>query len=234
MDSKKKKIVVISSIIIGLVAIAIIVFAAMNAQDAKKNRFLVGSLDIEIQNLDLKKNNTSTRVIMPGDIDVLSFTAANVGTSAALTRHTIDIYWLNNENTVAAINAITEQNASTLLNLYPATMTDDEIMADFNGEKSAKLTPIEVFPTEINKVINGETVTVYGIRYKFVGNTLEGTDPQGVAESTSQDISFKLLLSPQTSYLFQNEPIKIDVVTEGQQYTEEGSGTWTVTDSEGI
>ena len=219
MDSKKKKIVVISSIIVGLIAVAIIVYAAMNAQDEKKNRFLVGSLDIEIQNLDLKKNNTSTRVIMPGDIDVLSFTAANVGTNAALTRHTIDIYWLNTENSVTAINELTEANASTLLNLYPSNMTDAAIM---------------VFPTEINKVINGQTVTVYGIRYKFVGNTLEGTDPQGVAESTSQDISFKLLLSPQTSYLFQNEPIKIDVVTEGQQYTEEGSGTWTVTDSEGI
>jgi hypothetical protein len=234
MDSKKKKIVVISSIIVGLIAIAVIVYAAFQSQDEKKNRFLVGTLDIEIQNLDLKKNNTSTRVIMPGDIDLLSFTAANVGTCDALTRHTIDIYWVNNESSVTAINEVTEQNASNLLYLYPATMTDAEIMEDFNGEKSQKLSPVEVFPTEINKVINGQTVTVYGIRYKFVGNTLAGSDPQGVAESSSQNISFKLLLSPETSYLFQSEPIKIDVVTEGQQYTESGSGTWTVTDSEGI
>jgi len=228
MDSKKKKSLIIALVLVLITAVIIgIAYALLTSSNSKINKIRVGSLDIEIVNLDLKKNNTSTRIMMPGDIDVISWTAENVGTSAALTRHAIDIYWKD----VESINEITEENAENLLILYPSTMTDEEIMADFNGEGTAKL-EVELIPTEVSKEVDGKTV--YGIRYKFVGDTLEGTVAQGVAESTSQDISFKLLLSPRTSYLYQNEPVSIEVVTEGMQYTEEGSGTWTVTDSEGI
>lgn len=229
MENKKTKTLIIIAALLAITVLVIgIAYALFTSSDLKQNKFKVGTLDIQILNLDMKNSsNESTRTLMPGDIDVVSFTAKNVGTMAALTRHTIDIYWKD----VATINEITELNAEELLVLYPSTMTDEEIRADFAGEKTQKL-EVELMPTVVQKEVAGKSV--YGLRYKFVGNTLEGTKPQGVADSDSQDISYKLLLNPQTSYLYQEEPIGIDVVTEGMQYTEEGSGTWTVTDSDGI
>lgn len=235
MEAKNRKTLIVTlTIVITYILVVATTYAIMTTHDQKSNKFVVGSLDIQIQNLDLKKNNTSTRIVMPGDIDTLSWTAKNVGKNTALTRHVLDVYWANTSNSVGQINELTEADASSLLVLYPATMSNEEIMEDYNGTKAHQLTPIEAFPTQVSKVVNGETITVYGIRYKFVGDTLEGTEPQGIASSTSQDISFKVLLSPETSYLYQNQPIKVDVLTEAMQYTEQESGTWTVTDNESI
>lgn len=229
MESKKTKTLIIIAALLAVTVLVIgIAYARLTSSEEKRNRLKVGTFDIQILNLDMKNSsNESTRTMMPGDIDKISFTAKNNGTMAALTRHIIDIYWKD----VETINSITELDASELLVLYPSNLTDEQIRADYAGEKTQKLT-VELMPTAVQKEVNGKTV--YGLRYKFLGNTLEGSKPQGVADSDSQDISFKLLLSPQTSYLYQEEPIGVDVVTEGQQYTEEGSGTWTVTDSQGI
>lgn len=229
MDKKNKKvlIIVLTSMLVCVLIIGLI-YALLTATDNKNNQIRIGSLDIEIVDLDLKKNNTSTRTMMPGDIDIVSWTSSNVGTSTALTRHTIDVYWKDVED----VNALTEADASSLLTFYPSTLSDEEIMADFEGDGSKKISPIEVIPTEVTKQVDGKTV--YGFRYKFLGSTLEGSVSQGVSDISSENISFKLLLNPNTSYLYQNKLIGVDVVTEGMQYTEEGSGTWTVTDSQGI
>ena len=229
MDKKNKKvlIIVLTSMLVCVLIIGLI-YALLTATDNKNNQIRIGSLDIEIVDLDLKKNNTSTRTMMPGDIDIVSWTSSNVGTSTALTRHTIDVYWKDVED----VNALTEADASSLLTFYPSTLSDEEIMADFEGAGSKKISPIEVIPTEVTKQVDGKTV--YGFRYKFLGSTLEGSVSQGVSDISSENISFKLLLNPNTSYLYQNKLIGVDVVTEGMQYTEEGSGTWTVTDSQGI
>ena len=50
------------------------------------------------------------------------------------------------------------------------------------------------------------------------------------------DIAFKLLLSPKTSYLNQGKVVSVKVKAEGMQYTSEGAqdGTWVECDVEEI
>ena len=163
MDSKKKKTLFILLIIILASALIIgIAYALFTSSDSRTNKFKLGTLDIEILNLDMQKIETSTRIMKPGDIDIISWTSNNAGTSAALTRHTLDIYWKD----VADINEITQLDAESLLTLYPSTMTDEEIMSDFNGDGSKKITTETLSPSAIEKEIevDGNRIKVYGIR----------------------------------------------------------------------
>ena len=48
---------------------------------------------------------------------------------------------------------------------------------------------------------------------------------------TEDEISFRLLISPKMSYLFQGKNVSVKVTTEAMQYTESGSGNWTVVDT---
>ncbi|MBR2241570.1 MAG: hypothetical protein IJ890_09415 [Clostridia bacterium] len=241
MMTRKKRIIIISSIVVVAFVIMGIVYAFFGDSVQKINKIKVGSVRIENLNLSLKKSNGETATIIePADIDTLSWTTSNIGTSGVLTRHTLEIYW----------KEATDASANNLLAMYPANMSKEAILEDF-----AKSEPEYQIETEnVSKTESG--VTKYGIKYQFVGDTLNGTDGKEVSKEvnyntsneaildanratddtskTVDEIAYRLILSPQTSYLFQGKQLSIKVTTEAMQYTEDGSENWTVVDVQEI
>lgn len=242
MENKKKKIIIISTIVITSFIIIGIVYALVSGKLNLFGKTTTGSVEIETLNLSLKKTNGSeVNVLEPADINILSWTTKNIGTSGILTRHTLEIYW----------NDETDANANNLLYLYPANMSKEAILADYEkGEESKYLIKTE----KVSKTVNGQVR--YGIKYQFLGDTLDGTDMTGVSkekdynlnnsevtienaktddnESTSDSIAYKILLSPKTSYLYQGKNVSVKVTTEAMQYTEAGSENWKVVDTQEI
>lgn len=242
MENKKKKIIIISTIVITSFIIIGIVYALVSGKLNLFGKTTTGSVEIETLNLSLKKTNGSeVNVLEPADINILSWTTKNIGTSGILTRHTLEIYW----------NDETDANANNLLYLYPANMSKEAILADYEkGEESKYLIKTE----KVSKTVNGQVR--YGIKYQFLGDTLDGTDMTGVSkekdynlnnsevtienaktddnEATSDSIAYKILLSPKTSYLYQGKNVSVKVTTEAMQYTEAGSENWKVVDTQEI
>lgn len=242
MENKKKKIIIISTIVITSFIIIGIVYALVSGKLNLFGKTTTGSVEIETLNLSLKKTNGSeVNVLEPADINILSWTTKNIGTSGILTRHTLEIYW----------NDETDANANNLLYLYPANMSKEAILADYEkGEESKYLIKTE----KVSKTVNGQVR--YGIKYQFLGDTLDGTDMIGVSkekdynlnnsevtienaktddnESASDSIAYKILLSPKTSYLYQGKNVSVKVTTEAMQYTEAGSENWKVVDTQEI
>lgn len=237
MENKKKKAIIITTIVITIFTIIGIAYALVSDNLNLFGKTTTGSVKIETLNLSFKKSNgEEVNVIEPADINTISWTTKNIGTSGILTRHTLEIYW----------NDETDENASNLLYLYPANVSREEILADYeNAEQSKYLIKTE----KVSKEVNGSTR--YGIKYQFVGDVLDGTDMKNISkevnynisdfdsvsddnDATLDNISYKLLLSPKTSYLFQNKNVSIKVTTEAMQYTEDGSENWTVIDTKEI
>lgn len=289
MMNKKKKITIISTIVILSFTIMGIVYALLSDKEELNNKLTVGSVHIENSNLSLRKSNgEETSILEPADIDTLSWTTENVGTSGALTRHTLEIYWKD----------MVEEDANKLLYLYPANISKEAILEDFKNEGK-----LQLHTEKVSKEIDGEIR--YGVKYQFVGDTLNGTDMKDVNkevnynysledigneekneinsdvenneinldtqnsignetnlnedskennksqsleniteeekqkiidknvntddnESNTDEIAFRVLLSPKTSYLFQGKEVSIKVTTEAVQYTEDGSENWTI------
>lgn len=256
--SKKKKIAIISTMVIAAFIVIGIVYALLSDRQTLYNTTVIGSLNIENTAISVKKpNNEDALIWEPADVNTVSWTTENTGTIAALTRHTLEIYWKDD----------TDASASDLLYLYPANVTKEAILEDFKNEKAL---PLET--EKVSKEVNGKTK--YGIRYQFIGDILDATDMVVEIPAEKQDdiikevnynkqvdsnndsnnnsnneatnsiidedintddantlldsIAFKLLVSPQTSYLFQGRELSIKVTTEAMQYTEDGSETWTV------
>jgi len=237
MENKKKKAIIITTIVITIFTIIGIAYALVSDNLNLFGKTTTGSVKIETLNLSFKKSNgDEVNVIEPADINTISWTTKNIGTSGILTRHTLEIYW----------NDETDENANNLLYLYPANVSREEILSDYeNAEQSKYLIKTE----KVSKEVDG--TTRYGIKYQFVGDVLDGTDMKNISkevnynlsdfESTSDDndavldnISYKLLLSPKTSYLLQDKNVSIKVTTEAMQYTEDGSENWSVIDTKEI
>ena len=245
MMSKKKKIAIISSIVIVSFIIIGIVYAFFNDYVSIKNTLRMGTVKIDTLNLTLTKENGTVltgdvKLLEPGDLDTISWTTKNIGTSGVLTRHTLEIMWDEKIN----------ENDLNLLALYPANMKRSAILADYangTGENSKRI------KTTVITKGSGDNLR-YGVRYQFVGDTINGSDGNEVSneknynitdaeivdtaistddtDKTLDEIAFRLLLSPQTSYLFEGKSISIKVVTEAMQYTEDGSANWQVVDTE--
>lgn len=250
MMSKKKKIGIITAIVVASFIIMGIVYALFSDRIQIVNKLKIGTLQIDDLNLTLKKENGDTEdVLEPADLDTISWTTKNVGTSGALTRHILEIYWKDASNT----------NLSDVLYLYPANLSKETILADFqniqDGNASTYVLDTETFTRD---VIGG---TTNGIKYKFVGDRLKGSDNKSVIKDgeqasvaevnynstdttiidtnistddtseTQDEISFRMLVSPKMSYLLQGKRIEIKVTTEAMQYTEDGSENWTVVDT---
>ncbi len=245
MMSKKKKIAIISLIVIISFIIIGIVYAFFNDYITLRNTFKMGTVKIDTLNLTLTKENGTVlsgdvKLLEPGDLDTISWTAKNIGTSSALTRHSLEIMW----------NEKINESDLELLALYPANMKRSAVLEDYangNGENSKRL------QTTVITKGTGDNLR-YGIKYQFVGDTINGTDGNDVSSEknynitdtgiidtsistddtnkTLDEIAFRLLLSPQTSYLFEGKSITIKVVTEAMQYTEDGSANWQVVDTE--
>ena len=242
MNKTKKRIIIITSLVVLAFIIMSVVYAiATNKLDLTGN-VKTGSVEIETLNLTFKKSNgEDVKALEPADIGTISWTTKNIGTSGILTRHTLEIYW----------NDDVDEKANSLLYLYPANMSKEAILRDYeNGEKSEYLLKTE----KISKPINGKIR--YGFKYTFIGDILDGTDMSGVSKEVNYNISnldvidaniktddsnkvqdeiaFRLLLSPKTSYLYQNKAISVKVVTEAMQYTEDEIAEWKVVDTQEI
>lgn len=241
MNNKKKVIIITTIVIVSFIIIGI-VYALVTGNLSFSGKVNTGSVQIETLNLTFKQaNGQDVDFIEPADIDTLSWRTKNIGTSGILTRHTLEIYW----------NDEIDENANSLLYLYPANMTRSAILAEYEkGEQSEYLIKTE----KVSKEVDGKTR--YGIKYQFLGDILDGTDMKDVSkevnynlaiedvidenfktddnDSTQDSVAYKLLLSPKTSYLYQGKSVSIKVTTEAMQYTEDGSSEWTVVDTQEI
>ena len=249
--NKKKKAIIITSVVLASFVIIGIVYALLSDSIAIKNKFKVGTVNIDTYDLKLTANygdTNSVQYVAPSDITTLSWTTENKGTLAVLSRQTLEIRWTGNLS----------------FYMYPANMTEEAILADYAkiqaGEES------QAIVTEpITEEVNGETKTV-GLRYSFVSDVLDGTSNTSedsvssevnynmVDETTEGEspvdasintddtdklkdkVAFRLLLNPRTNYLNQGKIVSIKVKTEGMQYTTEGSqeGNWVAADVEEI
>lgn len=246
--SNKKKISIISAIVIISFIIMGVVYALFSDRIELTNKLKIGSVKIDDLNLTLKKENGDLEdVIEPADLDTISWTTKNLGTSGVLTRHVLEIYW----------QEATGIDSSELMFLYPANISRQAVIADFNKIKNGGTSDYGLNTEPISKTVaNGSKR--YGIKYVFVGDTLNGSDGKDVSKEvnynlanndvsdssvidenintddnskTEDEISFRLLISPKMSYLFQGKNVSVKVTTEAMQYTESGSGNWTVVDT---
>lgn len=231
---------VILIILIFLVAVILVSFAyALIKENYKvEQKITTGTLQIKDINLQIEDRLTGTMQDKitkwsPGDASLLTWETVNEGTSAAKTKHTIIVYW-DNEN----IN----KNVKDLLYIYPANISNEEVLKDFNNEKQLAI------PVTTRGEIQIDDKTKTGISYTFYGDTLDGTDKTGVATQVDYDakniktegyttvenealvdkIGVRILLSPETSYLLQEETISVRVITDAMQYTEDGETEWEV------
>lgn len=233
-----KRIVIISLIAIIIIALLTVSYAIFTDVVTKNNKISFGNLQIENRNLQLENKLTKTMEAKitswaPGDANIITWNTVNVGTAAAKTRQTIQVYWENSN---------IEDSAKELIYLYPVNMTNEEVLQDFNGEKT------NLIQTDTQASIKIDDENKKGISYTFYGDTLDGTDRKGVSTEVDYDnknfgttvfttvendtildkIGFRILLSPTASYLYQDEQLSVRIITEAMQYTEDGSGEWQV------
>ena len=94
MKNKKSK---ISVMILIILVIAGIVIATVSINKLLENRVNSGTVEVENINLTLTEpSGNSSKEISdwePGDVDKISWTVKNVGTSAVYTRNRLLIYW---------------------------------------------------------------------------------------------------------------------------------------------
>lgn len=233
-----KKIILIILIVIAGMALVASVYAVISEVYEINHKVKTGT--VTLQDINLKIEDRLTGVMedqlarwSPGDASILTWDTVNTGTAAVRTRHTVQVYW-NNTNISA--------DAKDLLYFYPANMTNEEVLADFNANKQKAL------QADRDATIEVDGANKVGISYMFLGDILDGTDKTGYATEVNYDnadygtetfttvennnlsdkIGLRILLNPNTSYLFQEEELSIKVITEAMQYTENGTGEWTV------
>lgn len=236
--SKKKKTIIISAIVLVAMVIMGIVYAIFTDTISVKNKFKVGSVHIDTKDLLIKENladTTKDALLAPGDIDYITWTTENLGATAVLTRHNLEITWEGEQQ----------------LYLYPANIPNEIIEADFKNNNAGNA----IATVPITELIGGEEKVV-GMKYNFIGDTLDGED-NVASNSVSKEenynsasytnntddtekkldkVAFKILISPKTNYLQQGKKINLKVKTEGMQYTQEGSQAenWVAADVEEI
>ncbi|HBC84424.1 MAG TPA: hypothetical protein DCZ30_03035 [Clostridiales bacterium] len=234
---KKKKIGVIVFVIVIIVGI---VFATVSINTMIQNMVKSGTVQVEEINLQLKDmQGNITKEIQdwePGDVDLVTWNVKNIGTSAVYTRNKLQIYW--NEE-IASNNQV--------IYLYPANMSRQEIIEDFKKGEDSNY-KLNITSGEIN--IDDNTIKK-GIEYQFLGDVLDGTKMTGNSkevnynsesfENTTDDnsevedkIAFNILLSPNTSYLYEGKTLTIKVITEAMQFTKEGKEEWQIVDTQTI
>ena len=243
--SNKKKITIIATVVVISFIIIGIVYAFFSDFVEIPNKLTIGTVRIKDLNLRLTKSNGQiATLIEPADIDTLSWTTENDGTAGVLTRHTLEIYWQEDVG----------EDANNLLYMYPANMSKEAILADFEKVYAGQESQYLIKTEKVSKLFGDKTK--YGIKYQFVGDALNGSDNKEVSNEvnynstvesiidssittdddskTKDEIAFRILLSPKTSYLFQGKSLSIKVTTEAMQYTDEGSENWTVVDTQEI
>lgn len=234
---KKKK---IGAIILVIVVIVGIVLATVSINRLIQNFVKSGTVQVEEINLQLKDSEGNiTKEIAdwePGDVDLVTWKVKNIGTSAVYTRNKLQIYW--NEEVLSN---------NQVIYLYPANMSKQEIIEDFKKGEDSKY-KLNVTSGEITLDDNN---VKKGIEYQFLGDVLDGTKMTGKSKEVNynsesyvnttddkseveDEIAFNILLSPNTSYLYEGKTLTIKVVTEAMQFTEEGKEEWQIVDTQTI
>ena len=239
MKEKKKIIIFIICLILILILVGV-VFATINTNKIIENIVKSGTVQVESINIELKdsKGNVGKEIAdwEPGDVNQITWNVKNIGTSAVYTRNKLQIYW--NEDVFSD-----EQ----YIYLYPANMTREQIIEDFNrGENSTYA--IKVTNGKINVA---ENISKQGIEYDFLGDVLDGSkmtdkskevnyNVQSLLKTTDDDnakedvVSFKIMFSPKTSYLYEGKTVTVKVITEAMQFTEDGKAEWQIVDTQTI
>ena len=126
-------------------------------------------------------------------------------------------------------------------------MSKQEIIEDFKKGEDSKY-KLNVTSGEITLDDNN---VKKGIEYQFLGDVLDGTKMTGKSKEVNynsesfvnttddkseveDEIAFNILLSPNTSYLYEGKTLTIKVVTEAMQFTEEGKEEWQIVDTQTI
>lgn len=234
---KKKKMGVIILVIVIIVGI---VLATVSINRLIQNFVKSGTVQVEEINLQLKDSEGNiTKEIAdwePGDVDLVTWKVKNIGTSAVYTRNKLQIYW--NEEVLSN---------NQVIYLYPANMSKQEIIEDFKKGEDSKY-KLNVTSGEITLDDNN---VKKGIEYQFLGDVLDGTKMTGKSKEVNynsesfvnttddkseveDEIAFNILLSPNTSYLYEGKTLTIKVVTEAMQFTEEGKEEWQIVDTQTI
>lgn len=234
---KKRKIGVIILVIVIIVGI---VLATVSINRLIQNLVKSGTVQVEEINLQLKdlEGNVTKEIAdwEPGDVDLVTWKVKNIGTAAVYTRNKLQIYW--NEEVL---------NNNQVIYLYPANMSKQEIIEDFKKGEDSKY-KLNVTSGEITLDDNN---VKKGIEYQFLGDVLDGTKMTGKSNEVNynsesfvnttddkseveDEIAFNILLSPNTSYLYEGKTITIKVVTEAMQFTEEGKEEWQIVDTQTI
>ncbi len=234
---KKRKIGVIILVIVIIVGI---VLATVSINRLIQNLVKSGTVQVEEINLQLKdlEGNVTKEIAdwEPGDVDLVTWKVKNIGTAAVYTRNKLQIYW--NEEVL---------NNNQVIYLYPANMNKQEIIEDFKKGEDSKY-KLNVTSGEITLDDNN---VKKGIEYQFLGDVLDGTKMTGKSNEVNynsesfvnttddkseveDEIAFNILLSPNTSYLYEGKTITIKVVTEAMQFTEEGKEEWQIVDTQTI
>lgn len=218
-----------------------IVLAMVSTNKLIQNLVKSGTVKVEEINLQLKdlEGNTTKEIAdwEPGDVDLVTWKVKNIGTAAVYTRNKLQIYW--NEE-VSSNNQV--------IYLYPANMSKQEIIEDIKkGEESEH--KINANFGEIQ--VDDNNTSKKGIEYQFLGDVLDGTKMTGKAKEVNynsesfenktddnsnveDEIAFNMVLSPNTSYLYEGKTITIRVVTEAMQFTQEGKEEWQIIDTQTI
>ncbi len=230
---KKVKKISISTLIlilfIGIVGASVISYTVI------QNKVKTGTVEVDDINLQLIDSaGEKTKEIAdwdPGDIKGVTWKVKNIGTAAVYTRNKLKIYW--NEEV---------PNEDQVIYLYPANLTKEEILEDFKSEDGPK----KAINVNYEKIAD---VDKYGLVYEISGDILDGTKSTGKSQEVNynsgstgnvtddnnvseDDICFNILLSPKTSYLFEEKTLTVEVITEAMQYEHNENSEWTIVDTE--
>jgi len=160
----------------------------------------------------------------PGDIVAVRWEVSNLGNKSVNLRYTARIYWDEGPGMTAADDETPGSPLwaeSPYLLLYPASMADADIMNDLQSGQPGLFIDIGNSNAECS---NASGSTRYGYEYAFVGATLDGvgenaeTGDADRAGATSDEVEFKLALSPRTPAGYMGKTLAFDITVEAKQH----------------
>lgn len=231
---KQKKSKKVKAIVGAAIVIAGISIAAVTANMVVENTVKSGTVTVESINLQLtdESGNSTTNLTSwdPGCVEKVSWKVKNTGTAAVYTRNKLRVYW----------NEETPDNEKVLY-LYPANVSKSEIKNDIAKGENAQY----AIKAEYGTITLDDGTEKKGYEYELFGDILDGSEMTGKSEevnyniqafdsvtddnnATEDDVAFNLYLSQDTSYLYGDKTLTIEVVTEAMQCTEDGKEAWNI------
>jgi len=236
MKNKKAKIIV-TLVLVGVILFSIIAYAIVTEKFTFNQKTTTATVKVQNQfTIEDKLKGTmgeSVSAWQPGDANLIKWETTNIGTSAIYTRQTIQVYW----------NEAIEDTTNKYLYLYPANMTNQQILEDIS-----QANPQYAIETAEGQTINTDNGERIGFQYTFLGDELDGTSTNGFSKeknynnsnftTTTDDsnankdtVAFRIVLDKNTPYLYQNKNLTIKIITEAMQHTTDGAEAWQIVDT---